>query len=149
LTLSPSQAKAIRVELPWPSRDLHPNARVHWAVRARAAKKARADGVKASWAAGLRGVAAEALSVTVTFYPPNRRAHDVDGLLSSVKSYLDGIADVTGVDDRNWRIVPVKADVRPGGAVVVDLEPVDTWEHISGPAARVVASIPMPKRGAA
>lgn len=135
---SPTQyreAAIVRVDLPWPSRDLHPNARVHWATRARAA--------------GIGRMEAEALHVTVIFTPPNNRAHDLDGLLSNVKSYLDGIVDVVGIDDRHWRISPVKESARPRGNVRVIIEPVDTWEHISEPMSRVISAIPVPRRGAA
>lgn len=112
----------VAVDLPWPSRDLHPNARVHWARRAKAAKAARRDAVWAAKAAGFGRMEADTLSVTVTFSPPNNRAHDVDGLLSNVKSYLDGIADVIGVDDRNWSIVPMKVAARPLGNVRIEIE---------------------------
>lgn len=137
-----------QIDLPWPSRDLHPNARVHWAVKARAAKKARADAAWAARAAGVGKIDAEALNVAIIFTPPSNRAHDLDGLVASVKSYIDGIADVVGVDDRNWRIQPSKDPARPLGNVRFVLTPADTWEHISEPLGRVVASMVVKHREA-
>lgn len=94
------------VVLPWPSRDLHPNARVHWSRKARAAKAARYAAGLAALAAGWQAVSLPAgrLHVWIDGYPPDRRARDHDGFLSSLKSALDGIADTIGVDDR--RFVP-------------------------------------------
>ena len=112
-----------RVELPWPHRWLHPNARTHWAQKATAAKNARRTACYTALEAGARGMAADALDIAITFYPPDKRRRDVDGMLSSVKSYLDGIADVVGVDDSNWRISMQKAEPRKGGVVVVEIQP--------------------------
>lgn len=110
------------IVLPWPNRDLHPNARVHWARKASAVAKARAA---AGWevkTAKLKLGAVGAVKATIVFYPPNRRAHDLDGLLASMKAAIDGIADAIGVDDSRWTFVPMKGDVRKGGAVEVTIE---------------------------
>lgn len=108
------------IVLPWPARDLHPNARVHWARRGKAAKAARRMGWAAAIEAGLPRVQwpQHRLHVWIDAFPPDRRRRDADGLLSALKSALDGIADAMGVDDR--RFVPhpwVKDEVRPGGQV--------------------------------
>lgn len=44
---------ALSVELPWPDKRLHPNARGHWAKKSSAARKARTDARYACLAAGL------------------------------------------------------------------------------------------------
>lgn len=111
----------IRIDLPWPSRDLHPNARVHWARRAKATKKARADAGWAAKEAKAGQIAADALKVKVTFFPPNDRRRDEDGMLANWKAYLDGIADVIGVDDSRWRISIARGPKRTGGAVCVEV----------------------------
>ena len=115
----------ISIDLPWPSRDLHPNARVHWAKKARATKKARSDAAICTRAAGIRRNdpdIPQALKVTVIFYPPNNHKHDIDGCLSALKPSLDGVADVIGVDDSKWSIALRKDKVREGGAVRLELE---------------------------
>lgn len=107
--------------LPWPSRDLHPNSRGHWSKRAKAAKSARRAAfvlaVKAGWGGTmLKGP----LYVWIDGYPADHRRRDADGLLSSLKPWLDGIADALGIDDR--RFVPctrIRDEVRKGGEVVV------------------------------
>ncbi len=110
----------IELVLPWPSRDLHPNARVHWARKAKAVKAARQQADILALAAGWQHVSWPdgPLHVWIDGYPADRRRRDADGLLSSMKAALDGIADAIGVDDR--RFVPhpwVKDEVRRGGEV--------------------------------
>lgn len=108
------------VALPWPDRALHPNARTHWAKRAKLAKEQRGLAKVRAYVAGWHRVEwpEGRLHVWIDAYPPDRRRRDADGLLSSLKSALDGIADAMGVDDR--RFVPhpyVKDEVRKPGEV--------------------------------
>lgn len=115
----------IRIELPWPPRDLHPNSRVHWTRRARAAKVCRLTGATLTLAAGIRRGdpdIPQSLKATAIFCPPDNRRRDVDGMLSSIKSYLDGIADVVGVDDSKWQIALRKESPVKGGVVRIELE---------------------------
>jgi crossover junction endodeoxyribonuclease RusA len=106
--------------LPWPDPKLHPNKRLHWAAVAKVKGQARKLGSalalearwnRTEWPEGR-------LHVWIDAYPPDRRRRDADGLLSSLKAHLDGIAEVMGVDDR--RFVPhpfIKDEVRKGGEV--------------------------------
>jgi hypothetical protein len=110
--------------LPWPHRDLHPNSRGHWSKRAKAAKSARLQAwaiARQAWSATEIAALPEGrLHIWIDGYPTDRRRRDADGLLSSMKPWLDGIADALGVDDR--RFVPhpwVKDEVRKGGEVRV------------------------------
>lgn len=108
--------------LPWPSRDLHPNSRGHWSKRAKAARKARADGKLLAMVRGWNGTGLPdgPLYVWIDGYPTDHRRRDADGLLSSLKPWLDGIADALGIDDR--RFVPctrIRDEVRKGGEVTV------------------------------
>lgn len=106
--------------LPWPSRDLHPNARVHHMVLARAKKNARHDAYMLALEAGWRGAEFPPgrLHLWIDFYPPDRRRRDDDGLLSSFKAWRDGIADCLGIDDARFVSHPwVKDEVVKGGEV--------------------------------
>ena len=115
----------IAILLPWPSRYLHPNSRVHWARKAKAAKAARQT---AGWCAKEAGIRQgdpdipEALKVTAIFMPPNNHAHDLDGCLSALKSSLDGIADALGTNDSKWQIAIRKDAPVKGGLVRIELE---------------------------
>ncbi len=95
--------QANRITLPWPPKDLSPNARVHWSKKSKAAKAYR----KACWAlckeAGLMSPAHDGpLHLWLDFYPPCNRKHDDDNLTASFKAGRDGIADALGVDDNRF-----------------------------------------------
>jgi hypothetical protein len=111
--------------LPWPDRSLHPNARVHWAVRAANAKRAKTVGFIIARQAGLRALNLPEgdIHVHIEGYLADRRRRDADGLLSSLKSAMDGIAESIGVDDRRFIPHPrVMPEVRKGGEVRIRLE---------------------------
>lgn len=109
--------------LPWPSRDLHPNARVHWRRKAKAVKSARAEAHLLALAAGWRpgSVPDGRLHLWVDFVPPDRRRRDDDGIAASFKHARDGIADALGLDDHRFRMHPFLRDdeTTPGGCVRV------------------------------
>lgn len=105
----------ILVDLPWPDRRLSPNARIHHMQRAKLVKKAREMAGWIAVAAGAEPLAAPSLLVTAIFTPPDRRPRDTDGMLSSIKAYLDGIADIVGVDDSRWELsIRREPPARPG-----------------------------------
>lgn len=117
------QSLTFELDLPWPDRRLSPNARGHWAVTAKVKKAYRARCAAIALKAGVGGLVAgqEALSVHLTFLPPDHRARDWDNILASMKSGLDGLADALGVDDSRWRL-SFEVDrntVVPGGRVLV------------------------------
>ena len=106
--------------LPWPSTALSPNARTHWS---KLAKTKRLYREACAWSAreqGLARIQADALHLTLTFYAPTRRAFDLDNALARIKSGLDGLADVLGVDDSRWSLTIKKGDT-VGGFVRVEV----------------------------
>lgn len=108
--------------LPWPSRDLHPNARVHWARRAKTAKRERYQAGLAAMAAGWQGMPLPPgkLHLWIDFVPPDRRRRDDDGLLAAFKPARDGIADALGIDDSRFVSHPyLRDETVPGGEVRV------------------------------
>jgi crossover junction endodeoxyribonuclease RusA len=98
------------ITLPWPDKGLSPNARLHWAPKAKLKAAARADAhilTRARMVASLTATAAiispDKIPMTITFYPPDKRLRDDDNMVGSFKSYRDGIADALGVDDRRFK----------------------------------------------
>jgi crossover junction endodeoxyribonuclease RusA len=114
----------VNIALPWPPRCLHPNDRSHWrAVRA-AAKTARNDAFLLTRSAMKRGhpLFTEGKAyLRLTFCPPNKRKHDMDGCLSANKAALDGIADALGLDDSGFMLMLERGPVTKGGAVFVEI----------------------------
>ena len=114
-----------RIELPWPAKELSPNARGHWAKMARFKKGARE---LAYWTvqqsarhAFLDWQGEAPPTITVTFHAPDKRRRDLDNAIASFKSAQDGIADALGIDDSKWAVSYAWGDVVPGGRVIVSL----------------------------
>jgi crossover junction endodeoxyribonuclease RusA len=114
------QGVGMIIDLPFPPRDVHPNARVHWSRKARATKAVREA---AQWLSCSYGpIEADSLNVTLTFYPPDNRRRDLDGMLSASKALIDGVADSLEVDDSKWAITLRRGDVVKGGNVRFEIE---------------------------
>lgn len=110
------------VTLPWPPKELSPNARTHWAVLARTKKAYRyACGMQAK-AQGVKPARTDRLNVHFTFYPPSKRRIDMDNCIARMKSGIDGLADVLQVDDSRWTMSFEMAEAI-GGMVKIRIEP--------------------------
>jgi crossover junction endodeoxyribonuclease RusA len=108
------------IVLPWPPRELSPNARVHWAAKGRAAKSYRSA---CFWIAKRDGKPLDhdgRLHVLVEFVPPDRRSRDRDNMLASIKAGLDGLAEALGVNDSRFDLTIRVAD-EIGGMVRVSV----------------------------
>lgn len=110
--------------LPWPDKALSPNARVHWAARAKAVKAAR----RLSFLTLRRDLPTLKVpegcivDLEYVFIPPNLRRYDDDGLAARMKASRDGIADFLQVDDNIFRQHHRLSKVpTPGGQVIVKL----------------------------
>jgi len=115
--------RALELVLPWPSKDLSPNGRVHWRVKAKATKAARQLAVVLAFEAGLRDawLPPGRLHLWIDIYQaPGKKLPDDDNMLGRCKAYRDGLAQVLGIDDKRFKSHPdVKAERRPGGQVVM------------------------------
>lgn len=110
-------SQPVEIKLPWPAKALHSNARVHWAVKAGAASKARKEAWLMATQAGLP--CWPEASILIEYWPPSRRG-DPQNVPSSLKSAIDGIADAMGCDDRCFKVdyPTVFAGTKKGGEVV-------------------------------
>lgn len=119
----------MRVELPWPDPKLAPNRRngKHWTVT-HAAKidafgSAATLTLQAQRASGYCAPAEGPIALALTFFPPDRRRRDLDGLLSACKAALDAVAQVLGVDDARFEPVTLRrGEPVKGGSVVLEVE---------------------------
>lgn len=112
------------ITLPWPPKELSPNARVHWAPKARAVKKYKADCIILCKAAKIHKLDAFEITLFITFFPPNNRKQDGDNMLASIKPAIDAISFCTGVDDSKFKFEIWKGDQIKGGEVHIKLFPV-------------------------
>lgn len=108
-------AEALLVTVSLPARTLQPNARVHWAVRMKATRKARVE----AWAScqvamheqGVQGQWKAAECRAVWFARDSRR-RDRDNLLATLKATFDGLVDGgLLVDDAGLTHLPLAVEV--------------------------------------
>lgn len=119
------------ISLPWPPSALSPNARGHWAIKARIAAKVRKDTCVACQAAGVRALPWERMHVAIEFQPASRRAYDLDNAVARCKSLLDGMADATLIDDSRWSLSLSRGPVTKGGAVIITVSEIPPEESAS------------------
>lgn len=112
---------ALTITLAWPDSLLSPNRVANWRKKATARKAARARASIAT-RAGVGTLGAmppdASLEVALTFCPPDKRKRDMDNVLSSLKSAIDGMADALSVNDSLFVYRMAWGDVVPGGRVV-------------------------------
>lgn len=106
--------------LPWPTSGLNPNARIHWTKLAKQKKQYREACAWTAKSQGATPINAARLHLTLTFYSPTKRKYDLDNALASMKSGLDGVADVLRVDDGDWSLTIQKGE-GIGGFVRVEV----------------------------
>lgn len=121
------------ITLPWPSADLSPNARLHWAKLGAAKRKARDDAfwmTRSAMGAQL-GPAVTSLShdgksdvlLHQTAHAPDARSRDRDNLDSRLKAARDGIAQALQVNDRFFRPLGIEwGEPKRGGEVVITID---------------------------
>ena len=103
----------------WPPRELSPNARVHWATKAKAAKKYKQDCGWICKAIRFRPRKEHTADLVIQFCPPDNRRRDVDNMLSSCKALFDAVSESLGIDDSEFTYEISKAEPVKNGAVKV------------------------------
>ena len=110
------------IDLPWPHKSLSPNARIHWAPKAKLTASYRSE---CGWRARAQGVYptdADRVRMTITFCPPDARRRDMDNLVASTKALRDGLMDALGVDDSKFIVTYAIGDIEKGGLVRVEIQ---------------------------
>lgn len=107
------------IELPWPPRELSPNARVHWTKKSKLAKQYRSECYHLTKMLGLTAPDGDIL-FCIEFIPPSKRRYDDDNCLGAFKAGRDGIADALGIDDNRFITqLRVSRESVPNGKVQV------------------------------
>ena len=105
----------IILDLPNPT--LSPNRKngKHWAVSHADKKNSRDSAYLAAQAASNRTkLKVQPDTIKITFVLPSRRMRDVDNLLSSSKSSIDGICLALGIDDNGFTSWTLKKEYDKG-----------------------------------
>lgn len=111
------------ISLPFPDPRLSPNRRRQHRWNTDIRSRARSSGFWAAKESGIQIPDRTPLHLFITFCPPDNRKRDLDNLLSSSKSSLDGIFQALGVDDCNVRRTTLEIGNRiKGGATLIQIE---------------------------
>jgi len=123
------------VSISLPPKALSPNARSHWAAKAKAVHSYRGEAFlmarRAVAGVGKGGhwwsLVGTEVMVRATFWFRVERRRDRDNAQASLKSALDGIAEALGVDDSRFIMAPASLLVDPDNPrVEVVLHPTPT-----------------------
>ncbi len=108
------------ITLPWPPKELSPNARLHWSKKSKAAATYKQACYMLAIQAGAKaGIPWDGdIHLWIDFYPPDRRQRDDDNMIAAFKSGRDGLAQAFGVNDKRFRTHPYVKD-KIGGMVKV------------------------------
>lgn len=118
--------RSLAVNIVWPAKILWPNGRGHWAVKAKAVKKARqwaqVAAREALQAQGWPTVVTQPIPIKLIVYAMYKGPlPDRDGCISACKSALDGIADIIGINDRHFAAPTVEFATPRDGRIVVEI----------------------------
>lgn len=112
---------SVSFDLPFPAKVLWPNGRGHWAQKAKAVRSHRGWAYVAAFSAETPD--SERFNVTIHLRPKTRHTVDADNVIAAMKSYLDGIAQGLGVDDKRFNAPKVVfGEPIKGGSVRIEIE---------------------------
>jgi crossover junction endodeoxyribonuclease RusA len=117
---------ALFLSFGWPDKDLSPNARKDYRQKAKLVSIARqlacvlTIGEREWWHAHVSPDSP--LETRLIFYPPDKRKRDIDNLLASMKSSLDGIFDALETNDNRVRRTVLEwGDAAQPGRVEIEI----------------------------
>jgi Holliday junction resolvase RusA-like endonuclease len=111
----------IRVILPHPPRELRPNSKHHWAVKAKAGKKHKGECYMLARVRKKDVPKDKDLYINLTFHPRTNHKIDRDNALASMKWALDGIAAAWDMDDSRFIPFVEIGCPKKGGQVVMEV----------------------------
>lgn len=109
----------MKITFPWFLKELKPNWSGHYMQKAKAKAIYRSECERITLKEVVGGYTGN--SMRITFYKPNNRHMDLDNMLASIKSGIDGMCDALQINDKQFtEITIIKAD-RIGGYIEVEL----------------------------
>jgi crossover junction endodeoxyribonuclease RusA len=107
--------------LPFPPRELSPNARLHWRALDRAKKAYKAECGWCLFQCPVPELPEGRIALTITISPPDKRRRDRDNMQHGLKYGLDQLAQHLGVDDYLFDPSYKFGEPVKGGGVVIEL----------------------------
>lgn len=89
----------MKLVLPYPPRELNPNARVHFHKKAPIVRKAKQDAFYVAFQHRGLFSNSDRLRAVVRVYSKTAAPYDTDNMLANCKAYYDGIFEGLGIND--------------------------------------------------
>jgi crossover junction endodeoxyribonuclease RusA len=105
---------------PWPASILKPNVKSHWAKKAKAVKEYKEICFYLTKEANIPQYAYTHMDLV--FCPPNRRGFDLDNMLATMKSGIDGMCLALKIDDNCFKKITLEMTEDIGGFVKIHLK---------------------------
>lgn len=109
----------MKLTYPWFPKELKPNWTGHYMQKAKVKAQYRAEWAVQTEQQGARGY--NGFRMKVTFYKPNNRHMDLDNMLASIKSGIDGMCDALQINDKQFTEITVIKAPTIGGYIEVEL----------------------------
>jgi len=105
---------------PWFSKELNPNSSCHYHEKAK--KKAIYKDLWYWTTKEAKIPKGDYSELSIVFYKPNRRWMDLDNMLASIKSGLDGMCLALESDDRCFTKITIEIAETIGGMIKVEIK---------------------------
>ena len=110
------------IVMPWFEKVLNPNTATHWAAKSMARKRQRNAAYLITKQKRIKVSKDGLVYLDIQFNEPDARKRDIDNMLASCKSMLDGIADALEVNDHNFIITMRRGDKVKGGLILIRIK---------------------------
>ena len=105
---------------PWYPKELNPNSSNHFHVKA---KKKAIYKNECYWITKMAKIPKfDYKELHIIFFKPNRRHMDLDNMLASMKSGLDGMCNALEMDDRCFKKITIEVGDTIAGMVKIELK---------------------------
>jgi crossover junction endodeoxyribonuclease RusA len=107
------------LSFPWYPKELNPNSSCHFHVKA---KKKAIYKNECYWLTKMANIPkSDYKELHIIFYKPNKRHMDLDNMLASIKSGLDGMCLALEIDDRCFKKITLEIHENIGGMIKIHL----------------------------
>lgn len=109
------------LNLPWFPSALKPNSSKHWRAKMKPKEQYR-EQCRLLALQNIPVLPDGDLHLHVMFYPPNKRAFDLDNSLAAIKNGLDGVCLAWGINDKRFRPITIDfSDPVKDGKIILTL----------------------------